>query len=234
MNIKRRSFTLIELLVVVAIIAILVATLVPTLSQARGLARGMACCNNVRQIGIATGMYSQDHYDTWPARGDNSEIDYENCLCAWVPCGSAYAEEFDVARGALYPLLAAVEVYRCPDDPEPSNGQLSYSLNANLYGTSVSVPSWSPTITYPKPGRFTQQADRLVIVVDEGHPNDGNFKPIQPSTFFADVPKWRHRGATSFGFFDGHVRLGRYDDQFLTDHMDPAWFPDEDNYEIVE
>jgi prepilin-type processing-associated H-X9-DG protein/prepilin-type N-terminal cleavage/methylation domain-containing protein len=55
------GFTLIELLVVVGIIAILVALIMPVLSRAREHANKIKCADNLRSIGQALTMYTQQY-----------------------------------------------------------------------------------------------------------------------------------------------------------------------------
>ena len=65
---RRRGFTLIELLVVIAIISILASILFPTFAQAREAARRTSCTSNLRQLGFAMSMYSQDYDGLYPAQ----------------------------------------------------------------------------------------------------------------------------------------------------------------------
>src|SRR5215468_1948080 len=63
----QRAFTLIELLVVIAIIAILAAILFPVFARAREKARQATCLSNLKQIGLAFQMYTQDWDEVYPS-----------------------------------------------------------------------------------------------------------------------------------------------------------------------
>jgi prepilin-type N-terminal cleavage/methylation domain-containing protein/prepilin-type processing-associated H-X9-DG protein len=66
---KQQAFTLIELLVVIAIIAILAAILFPVFAQAKLAAKKASDSSNLKQLGLAELMYTNDYDDTF-ALGD--------------------------------------------------------------------------------------------------------------------------------------------------------------------
>src|SRR5579872_7481927 len=96
---RRSGFTLIELLVVIAIIAILAAILFPVFAQAREKARAITCLSNLKQIGLACTMYTQDYDETlpfaWSAQGG-----WYNLLQPYIKNGQS--ANFNQATGNVW------------------------------------------------------------------------------------------------------------------------------------
>jgi len=112
---KKKGFTLIELLVVIAIIAILAAMLLPALARAREQARRAVCISNLKQIGLAIKMYSQDYNENFPEANATNDAD-------------ALAVS---AFGKLIPrYVSAADAFKCPSDLTPTTSEKSIVANA--------------------------------------------------------------------------------------------------------
>ncbi len=108
----RRAFTLIELLVVIAIIAILAALLFPVFATARGKAREITCISNLRQIGMAMGMYTQDYDGMYPYAADPADKKYPEM---WNITADQMAQ-VPWLHEALQPYIKSKLMFRCPAD----------------------------------------------------------------------------------------------------------------------
>jgi prepilin-type N-terminal cleavage/methylation domain-containing protein len=108
---NRRGFTLIELLVVIAIIAILAAILFPVFARAREQARKTTCLSQVKQLGLAMQMYTNDYDERFPS-----------CVISWWCGGTVSQDGRDPVTGRR----------QTPTNPSPSD-YLTYSATFPVY-----------------------------------------------------------------------------------------------------
>jgi len=209
---RRRAFTLIELLVVIAIIAILAAILFPVFAKAREQARKTSCLSNLKQIGTAAMMYSQDYDEMMPsAVFANSPAGLWGTP-AWNDYGWGYIFTlFD-------PYAKNTGIYACPSaQPQwigPAGRQinLSYGYNEYLYNMGFGYSSLAAL------GNNSHGVSSIAVAGDSRFPgifNDwddaGTNNAKYPENFLARVAlasgdRPRHDGS-NFVFGDGHAKF---------------------------
>jgi prepilin-type N-terminal cleavage/methylation domain-containing protein/prepilin-type processing-associated H-X9-DG protein len=110
------GFTLIELLVVIAIIALLMAILLPALSRAKKQSQGVRCLSNLKQIGLATHLYSQDNSTLVPR--DETDGLWMILFMPYVGGQSNKVQNY-----------ADLPIYDCPSYPDKEQ-TVDYCMNA--------------------------------------------------------------------------------------------------------
>ena len=141
----RGGFSLVEVLIVAGILALLAALLAPALGLAIDEAMSARCRNQLRQIGMAYGMYLRDSGGVWPPiRADErpaallGRIEKETGLKAapaqpadgWGLAGPHWSI-------VLWPYIGDISIYTCPSDPK-----------AGLRGSEVLAPGVQHTAAF--------------------------------------------------------------------------------------
>jgi len=138
---KSKGFTLIELLVVIAIIAMLLAVVMPALKKAKEAARRVICSNQMKTLGTANQMYSNQY------RGAYVPVSFKNTITntieAW-PVNSAFRANLGIDEFRSSTAASSFEfpkAFLCPSDnisTDPKNAVstvlTSYGLNATDWG----------------------------------------------------------------------------------------------------
>ena len=177
----RKGFTLVELLVVIGIIAVLVSLLLPSLGRAREAARQTKCLSNLRQLGMAFVMYTNENQQFFPGpaqRDPLTEYPWD-----WV----YYRPDRDLNQSAIQPYLAAspgvmnTAALLCPSDDvtvRPNTNTHPYPFS---YTFNIILASWTNGACTGKTMKVTQvlNSARKIMLVEEDPSslNDGVWDP---------------------------------------------------------
>jgi prepilin-type N-terminal cleavage/methylation domain-containing protein len=196
------AFTLIELLVVIAIIGVLAALLLPSLSRAKARAHNAACLSQLRQLGTAVRMYTDENNNVLPA----AEI------LPSLPVNPA--APLPRICDVLSPLLGrtnsstndSATVFKCPAD------------NLGRFAAEGSSYQWNSALDGHRMDETTTSEGRFVIVRDgpEGTvQTNGTFQfRFEPSTtpLLVDYDEFHPRSprpGRNVVFMDNHVAAFR-------------------------
>jgi len=237
-----RAFTLIELLVVVAIIAILAALLLPALQSAKESARAAKCLSNLKQLGIAATVYTDDHEGNCIDQGGLWN-DYAANSSQIVMPGERWAVWLD----RIFPYIGKnVEVLECPSQRTKRGSQQmpspypkreykpGYLMNMHAFkwltGESIKLTNvkhayekvWFGDSAYGIPGTQPVTYDTWSPLSCRVEQYANQIRPISR----------RHRNGANLAFFDGHAEWMSYQNAMPITTSDPRymkhWDTDED------
>ena len=210
------GFTLIELLVVIAIIAILAAILFPVFARARENARRASCQSNLKQLGIAMTMYTQDYDEKMVIHGAGA-------VDQWWPY-------------RLWPYMKSHQIAFCPSAEKEylkiiGLGTADTSDDSYFGGYGIVYEFANPGIpSTPKPPLSLSQFEfpaQSMLLFDIGHGgspdryyegggfwNYGSSSTTPP--YHRDRIATRHFEGSNLLFADGHVKWA-LKEKLLTD-----------------
>ena len=229
---QRQAFTLIELLVVIAVIALLIAILIPVLNLARERAQRAVCLSNLRQLTLAWVLYAEEHdgklvMGSAFIRVTGFRLDLKGWLgraFLFPESRSAVVENPD--KGALWPYVRDIDVYRCPRGR--AGHAATYSIIVAANGSAVEgtyLPDRADRGLQRLGKRVGKTVLRLTkltdiispgaaqraVFIDKGQ-TVGNFYVhyLYPRWKWHSAPPIHHSDGVTLSMADGHVEYWKW------------------------
>lgn len=170
----------------------------------------------------------------WDNRQNKAVIENPLASPSSYPDVSKEEKMEGIERGALWPYLEDLEVYRCNSDKSKYQHVRSYSIADNMNGKYADIytddeADWR---IFNKISRVTRPSESYVFVEesDQRAYNMDSFI-INPEgySWWDPLAVW-HKGASSFSFADGHVEQRHWSDETVSQFN----LADEGNYRAWE
>lgn len=201
-----RGLTLIELLVVIGIIAILASLLLPVLGKTRDLSKQIKCASNMKQVGTAWFLYSDDYnylasYNTcaWRYELNVATEDYW-----WPTMLQPYVNEVP----DQYNLQAHVKkdgIFWCPAWGDNSTSAWFCAFGMYMWGAGgakLATYDYTPIFKITK---LPNPSEMLLLTDSYDAPNNKSDKGYVYVSYGLAYVCRRHAGKASSLFADGHA-----------------------------